>query len=1336
MKHCYYILLSAICAVALSSCQKEMEAPDLVDDGIIPPGYVLEKLTGKSDATKTTVDDGETLWAEGDQIKVICSDNSVSNFTLQDGAGTSIGDFQGLVPEGKTAVYAVYPAARYSAVNGSTVKVTIPASQTGVFGEGNLAVAKVGSDNNMSFKNVNAFISFTIPAEITKVVISSVNGSDLGGTLSVDCSGSYPVAGAIEDGVSEITTTFPNANGGTYYIAVAPGVTHANGLLLKYFKGSEESGSYYLNKTIVTAANTNIPMGAVEVEGNYYVTVSGAGNKNGMSWADAFSAEQMWKKLHLSDAEGAEASNAAKIEAIDGAVFHLAAGNYNFGNDPTLSFSEDDAVTFTLKGGYNASTGERNLTANATNIIGGRDDNADPVTGHICLKLRGNMNISLDGLVFTGGLTSSDKGGALNCANNTLFVTMTDCVVSNNKNILNGADKNGAGLYLDEVGGFEATRVTFTGNQSLHAPALYVHNVSGNVIFNDCVFENNSASSWGGAARIRVGSPTCVFNNCSFNGNSAAGDSGCMVLNDGSVTLNNCTLSNNTCTGNGGAITINSQCALDINGGTFSGNEAAKGGVIFVGNNASTINLDNAVFNGNSAVGDGTGDTADEKERGNGGVIYSNGLGGTINIKGCEFSNNDAGHLGGAIYTPNNTNSNTISIGGNSTFSENHAAGWAGAIHFKCVGSLIVTDCTFSENYSDGDSGAFNSDNASATFTFSRVDFSGNHADGDAGGAMWISKGTYNFTDCTFSENYTSASGGGAVYANDTGTYSFTGCEFLGNYTSKKDKLGGAVYMKLADGKTATMTFTDCTFDGNEAATGYGGAMTVDGGGATLNIKGGSLKNGFARHGGAILARNNGNLIIERNASSQGTLFSGNHANNGTEESHGGAIAIEGKNAEFTCTGATFRENYLDYVGDKAGYGGAIAIRNNNGVHANIVECVFEGNYTACNGGSALSYQSSSGESNGDGTGYMRVIGSRFEGNHVDYNGTNKPNETGRHGGAVRLGHDATTSYFDGCTFIGNYTETPNANRIGAYGGAINYYADGMCYINNCYFEGNRAARGGAISAKGCPVSGLYLNGCSFSGNWNSYGGGTTIVLDKVQKFCMNNCSFNDNTYTSNSSSATEQGSWVYADGDSAETDPKMEEVVVSNCTAIGTCCIPNANTEATASVELLYFRRFASGGKMYLINNCLINTTTKHDAWWTNAVDLYGYYNVFNTAGRTGGNIYLTGNHNSGYYNDKSSNPPTYNNRVTKADLQPANIAWNTTNHVWPWNGGLANSKVYEKLTASDYDSLMSTASADFYAWLQNVDPKGPTTKNMLHTDQLGNNRGSGNWRPGAYQY
>jgi len=1675
MKKFYTIFLCALCAFAFFSCEREQASEEAIDgqgtDIEVPEGCEEITLTAICEATKTSLDgEGNTLWSEGDQIKVICSDNTVSNFTLVDGAGSQTGDFRGYIPVGKTALYAVYPASAYSSVSGSTVKVTIPASQAGTFAAGNIAVAKVAADHSMAFKNMNAFISFTLPSgtDVTSVEVESVVGASLGGDLSVNCSGEFPVAtSTITNGASSITAT-TGSGAGTYFVSVIPGVGHAKGFQLTYKKGSEVTGVYYLNRNITTAANANYQMGTVETKGNYYVTVSGGGNHTGMDWANAFSKAEMWKRLTLTAAQAEDAdTKAAKIAAINGATFHMAAGDYSFGTSevqPTISFNETDQVSFTLKGGYvaNPSAGATAAPAtNATNIKGG--------TGKNALILKGNMNVTLDGLRFNGASLTTGNSGAVQCGERegdtsyNLDVTMQNCQVTGNSNV-----NSGAGVHVYRINSFTADHVTFSGNSSSANTALRIAYTP--VSVTDCVFDGNSSEGNAGALRFVTSSSTeSSFTRCTFTNNVAdsdgnynpstneSGKGGAAYIEGGKITFTSCTFSNNLARSmSGGAIyQQNSGSIITFTSCTFTGNEAyhddwdnsdqkrGYGGAICVDGGSVTINgtnpsitgnkawrgsaifvKDNSTLNATGATISSNGDGTNGNTNSRNGAIYSHGTTtltgctmvaniakyaaavaiykGTTTINGCTFQNHYS-ESGGAVEfedatalnigkngnTPtrfiNNScggqyknggalalavaskKTGTVTISG-AEFKGNHTEGEGGAIYGSAGGTLNVTisDTVFGgtgdsdPNYSDLDGGAISMKNGS--YTLNNCTFTNNHAYTDTwereqadvittpdipasgksnvgyggaidcfetaslslnggtfegndawrGGALNVnSTGTVTLTSVIFKNNGTTAHtrGGGVCYvksavtfdscslggtsagegnsahyggamqivdggvANINGGYvrysqsvgsggaiqmdtngclvvnkynsteatrfignhspaeggaiqieanstsktsSITGAEFKGNYaqvggaiyveksnttlsiencvfggTGDNDPnysdtyAGGAVYIKESDNVTfsgtnftnnysatlggaiyasSSVSITGGVITGNHAQ--WGGALCIDNG-ATMTVYGGEFRQNYAKTGGAIVQRGNASLTIEKNGST-GTLFYQNYASNGDNSgantSWGGAIRVDSMNGDFSCTGATFQQNHIDYVGTTACYGGAISITNEqNGVHANIVDCVFDSNSSACNGGSALSYQSSNGSSMGDKTGYMRVINCRFVGNHTDYQQSmGNQNSIGRHGGAIRLGHDATPSYFDGCIFKDNSTETSTENRISAYGGAITYYSDGMAYFNNCYFEGNHATRGGAISAADCGKSGLYLNACSFSGNYNSWGGGTTIVACGLKKFCMNNCSFNDNTYintfTKGTNDAREAGSWVFISGSSAygtgsaggqANNLKLEELVLSNCTMIGTCRKTSSLTEITSDDggrELIYIIEMVTNKPMYLINNAFINIKASdpaatsglvHDAWWTNAesnyLHLIGYNNIWNSAGLTASTYDLADKGNSGYYNNKADKP-TFNQCITKAKL--GNPSWNSTTHVWPWNGSLTSGS-YTKITASNFDSYMSTASSDFKAWLQNVDPKGPTVKNMLHTDQLGNSRGDGSsqWRPGAYQ-
>lgn len=1010
------------------------------EDGIIPPGYVLEKLIAKSDDTKTTIDNGVTLWAEGDQIKVICSDNSVSNFTLKGGAGTTTGDFQGLVPEGKTAVYAVYPAARYSAVNGSTVKVSVPGSQTGVFGAGNLAVAKVGGDHNMAFKNVNAFISFTIPSEITKVVISSVDGSSLGGILSVNCSGSVPAVGALENGVSEITTTFPDANGGTYYIAVAPGVTHANGLLLKYFKGDEESGTYYLNKTITTVANVNIAMGSVEAEGNYYVTVSGAGNKNGMSWADAFSAEQMWKKLHLSDAEGAEATNAAKIEAIDGAVFHMAAGDYNFGVSPSLSFNEDEAITLTFKGGYPSnpsSDAVADPANNATNITGGNS--------HACLSLSGKMNITLDGIRIVNGRISGQPGGSLSCSGSNLTLTMIDCRVSDNVHPGTAGNDAGAGIFLNQAGSFTATRVTFANNSSNHAPALFDKGTD--MTLNNCTFDSNTATNWGSAVRIRYGNPECEFNSCTFSNNTAANAHGAVVHNEGTTTFNGCNFTGNSCD-KGGAMSLNGSGTVNINGGSFTNNEARLGGVIYTstdesGSSSRTLNIyGNCTFSGNHATSYA-------------GVIHFKSKG-ELNVTDCTFYGNYANGDSGVF---NSDNANATYTFTRVNFTGNHADGDNGGVMWIEKGEHSFTDCNFTGNYTaKGNGGAIYIKGSGNTTTITNSVFKGNYATTDGmgsgaagGGAIRMDNGSPSLTlnGCTFGgtgsgeANYTDLDGG--VLSLNAGSTTITNCNFISNHaflhaastTSPDTGYGGAIDCYGA----ADLEIQGGTFSGNEAW--RGGAINCSSTG-TVTFR----EVAFKANGGDN-TRDGGVLRSSRSITIEDCVFGGDSASDGNHGLQGGAVYIERAGGDATdpvrnFTGCTFKNNYATHVG-----GAIYATQAGDNF---ITNCAFDTNHT---GATTSDNSKTGGAIHLQGAAGMKIRNSSFDENY------------GSKGGAIQATKDGNdnrpTLFLNACDFYGNHATY-------GYGTTVNVDYASYFGMNNCSIDWYtyRDKRGDTANMESC----------------------------------------------------------------------------------------------------------------------------------------------------------------------------------------------------------------------------------------------------------------------------
>jgi predicted outer membrane repeat protein len=133
-----------------------------------------------------------------------------------------------------------------------------------------------------------------------------------------------------------------------------------------------------------------------------------------------------------------------------------------------------------------------------------------------------------------------------------------------------------------------------------------------------------------------------------------------------------------------------------------------------------------------------------------------------------------------------------------------------GAIYNQ--GTLDIIGCTFSNNSASSWGGAIYSIGTAVNITNSV--FSGNSASG--GGAMLLDGGTLDISGSTFSgNNATTAAGAGALEL-DGGNVTIDKTSFLNN---------SAPYFGAIDHNYGTLTITNSTFSGNQAANGEGGAI-------------------------------------------------------------------------------------------------------------------------------------------------------------------------------------------------------------------------------------------------------------------------------------------------------------------------------------------------------------------------------------------------------------------------------------------------------------------------------------------------------------------------------
>ena len=183
----------------------------------------------------------------------------------------------------------------------------------------------------------------------------------------------------------------------------------------------------------------------------------------------------------------------------------------------------------------------------------------------------------------------------------------------------------------------------------------------------------------------------------------------------------------------------------------------------------------------------------------------------TLNVKDCRFENNFAHHEPGAI---NNCGQLNVT---NSTFINNKATWWAGAIHTHTNAHTRIFDSTFADNvagYNDPDGW-----NGGALFSYSDLEvynsiFTGNNCSVlTGGGAIFgysMGTSTYNITvdSCNFTRNANNHNGGyaGAIGVQNIGYLTVCNSNFINNVAD----YGQAIYAMTKD-EPYCLNCTNCS---------------------------------------------------------------------------------------------------------------------------------------------------------------------------------------------------------------------------------------------------------------------------------------------------------------------------------------------------------------------------------------------------------------------------------------------------------------------------------------------------------------------------------------------
>jgi parallel beta-helix repeat protein len=246
-------------------------------------------------------------------------------------------------------------------------------------------------------------------------------------------------------------------------------------------------------------------------------------------------------------------------------------GMFNEGNsNPTLSDCTFEGNAVRRGGGFYCETNctpiLTNCTFNENTALLGQGEGGGIFSGWNC-------DPTLIGCTFTDNSASVSGGGMHIYQDSSLTITnctFTDNYAENgggmtisgesqssivNCNFLNNNGNSNAGAIYNLQSSPTITNCDFIGNVAVTrgAGAIYNH-LDANPLFEDCLFESNSAPEWGGAIHNEGSSPEFV--SCTFKYNVAT-DGGAMVSYAGSnPVLNDCTIRENIANGQGGAIFV------------------------------------------------------------------------------------------------------------------------------------------------------------------------------------------------------------------------------------------------------------------------------------------------------------------------------------------------------------------------------------------------------------------------------------------------------------------------------------------------------------------------------------------------------------------------------------------------------------------------------------------------------------------------------------------------------------------------------------------------------------------------------------------------------------
>ena len=374
--------------LALASCSKEItETPAAPEESV--PEYTTITLTAthpemtEADAaaqengatavvsTKTTLDKtGTVSWTIGDKLKLVCEDGTdfpTEALTASDIAEDGTATFKATVPADKALKWAVYPSDIETSMTDGKFSVKVPQEQDGKFEHASIEAGEIGKDNSIALKNVCALLKFTIANEGAAKVFIGGNGAPLNGTVNISTSileAPYTASEDVPDYQPNVEVSVKGP--GTYYAAILPAKT--TGLSMQIYSAGNTLLAENISSNVLDAPRKAIKnlgeLRSTPFANKRFVTKDGAGDKQGLSWENAWSFQTLISKLQGT--------------ALTDHVIFITEGNIK---PTTGTIALKDNTKFKIYGGYptnltGVTTTDRDINKHATAFVG-KDRNGD-----------------------------------------------------------------------------------------------------------------------------------------------------------------------------------------------------------------------------------------------------------------------------------------------------------------------------------------------------------------------------------------------------------------------------------------------------------------------------------------------------------------------------------------------------------------------------------------------------------------------------------------------------------------------------------------------------------------------------------------------------------------------------------------------------------------------------------------------------------------------------------------------------------------------------------------------------------------------------------------------